>query len=56
MSPRAAELPCQVVLAYVANQLGMYDWLDAAQVMLQCRRLMRKWSELLEEQDIASSA
>ena len=56
MSPRAAELPCQVVLPYVANQLSMYDWPAAAQVMSQYTRLMQRWSQLLEEKDIASSA
>ena len=41
-----------VVLAYVANQLSMFDWPNTKDAMLQFRRLVVRWAQLLDDREI----
>ena len=41
-----------VVLAYVANQLSMFDWPTTEAMMQQFRRLVDTWAQLLDDKEI----
>ena len=42
----------EVVLAYVANQLSMFDWPNTKDAMLQFRHLVVTWAQLLDDREI----
>ena len=45
-----------IALAYIANQLSMYEWPNTENTMAQHQRLMCTWSKLLQLPEVARSA